>query len=199
MRLGELRIDLRENRVLRPGLARWAGLGKLGQPEFQTLMPRVGGEQAVDDGGARARQPGDEDRSLDGHVGMLRVLLPRRLRHQPRHQCVAHEEPVHLATEFGQVGIPPERLKQDGQCLAVVVVVDTEIVESARLYRRSVQVVDGADIGACSHQALYSPQLTSSACPVIPLDKSLAMNRIAEATSSSVGSRFRSDPAAAAL
>ena len=162
-------------------------------------MPRVGGEQPVDGGGAGARQPGDEDRPLDGDVGVLRVLLARRLGHQPGHQRIAHEEPLHLAAELGQVGVAPERLQQHAERLAVVVVVDAEIVEAAGLHRRRVQVVDGADIGACSHQALYSPQLTSSAWPVMPLDRSLAMNRIAEATSSSVGSRLRSLLTAAAL
>ena len=83
-----------------------------------------------------------------GDVGVLRVLLERRLGHQPGHQRVAHEEPVHLAAELGQVGVAPEGLQQHAQRLAVVVVVDAEIVEAARLRRRGVQVVDGADIGA---------------------------------------------------
>ena len=153
----------------------------------------------MDGGGAGARQTGDEDRPLDRHVDVLRVLLERRLRHQPGHQRIAHEEPLHLAAELGEVGVAAERVEQHAERLAVVVVVDAEIVEAAGLDRRGVQVVDGADVGARSHQALYSPQFTSSAWPVMPLDRSLAMNRIAEATSSSVGSRLRSLLTAAAL
>ena len=71
-------------------------------------MGRVGGEQTVNHGGAGARQAGDEDRPLDRHVDVLRVLLPRRLGDQSSDQRVAYEEPVHLASELGQVGVAPE-------------------------------------------------------------------------------------------
>ena len=93
------------------------------------------------------------------HVGVLRVLLARRLGHQPGHQRVAHEEPLHLAAELGEVGVAPVRLEQHAERLAVVVVVDAEIVEAARLGGRGVQVLDGADIGACarSTRSLVSP------------------------------------------
>ena len=98
-------------------------------------------------GGAGARQPGDEDRPLDRHVGVLRVLLPRRLGDQPGDQRIAHEEPIHLAAELGQIGVAPVGLEQHPERFAVVVVVDAEIVEPAGLDRRGVQIVDGADIG----------------------------------------------------
>ena len=199
VRLGELRVELGENRVIRPGFAGWPWLRILGQPQLQTLMRRIGGEQAVDDGRAGAWQPGDEDRPLDLHVCVLRILLPRRLGNQPRDQCVADEEAAHLAAELGQVGVATVGLEQRAERLAIVVVVGAEVVEAARLGRRGVQVVDRTDIRPSSHYALYSPQFTSRAWPVIPLDRSLAMNRIADATSSSVGRRLRSLFTAAAL
>src|SRR4029079_4659197 len=130
---------------------------------------------------------------------VLRVLLPSGLRQQPSDQCIAHEEPRHLAAEFGETRFTRVRVEQHAECFAIVVVVGAEIVEPARLHRRRVQLVDGADVGSRAHQALYSPQFTSSAWPVMPLDRSLAMNRMADATSSPVGSRFRSDAAAVAL
>ena len=163
-------------------------------------MPRVGAHQPVQSGGSGAGQSGDEDRPFDRHVGVLRVLLPRRLGHQPGDQRVADEEAIHLAADLGQIGVAPVGLEQHAERLAVVVVVGAEVVQPARLGRRGVQVVDGADVAVrVLTQALYSPQFTSSACPVMPLDRSLAMNRIAEATSSSVGSRLRSLLTAAAL
>ena len=153
----------------------------------------------MDGGGAGARQARHEDRSLDRDIGVLRVLFPRRLGHQPGDQCVAHEEPLHLAAELGEIGVAAVGLEQHAQRFAVVVVVAAEVVEAAGLGGRGVQFIDGADVCAGCRHALYSPQLTSSAWPVMPLDRSLAMNRMAEATSSSVGSRLRSDAAAVAL
>ena len=140
--------SLRENRVLRPGFARRARLRKLGQPQFQTLMRGSAVEQPVHRGGAGARQAGDEDRPFDRDVGVLRILLQRRLGQQPGDQCIAHEEPLHLAAELGEVRFARVRLEQHAERLAVVVVVDAEVVEAAGLGRRCVQLVDGADVGA---------------------------------------------------
>ena len=117
---------------------------------------------------------------------------------RPGHQCVADEEPRHLAAELGQIGVARIGLEKHAECFAIVVVVTAEIVEAHRFGGRRVQFVDGADVGSGRHQALYSPQLTSRVWPVMPLDRSLAMNRIADATSSSVGSRLRSEFAAVA-
>ncbi len=111
-------------------------------------MHRIGGEQPVNGGGAGARQSGHEDRPLGRDVGVLRVLLERRLGHQPGDQRVADEEPLHLAAEFGQVGVAAKRLEQHGERLAVVVVVDAEVVEAGGLHGRRMQVLDGADIGS---------------------------------------------------
>lgn len=105
-------------------------------------------------GGAGAGQAGDEDRLLYRHVGVLRVLLERRFADEAGHQCTAHEEPLHLAAELGEVCLGAKRLEQYGQRLAVVVVVAAEVVESAGLGGRGVQVLDGADVGA--RHALYS-------------------------------------------
>ncbi len=149
-------------------------------------------------GGAGAGQPGDEDRPLDRNVGVVRVLLPPGLRHQPGGQRAPQIHPTDLAAERRQVGVALVRVEDDREAFAVVVVVRAEIVEADQSRRRLVQVVDRPDVGALSHQALYSPQFTSSVCPVIPLDRSLAKKMIAEATSSSVGSRFRSEFAAVA-
>ena len=161
-------------------------------------MRRVCAEQPVQRRGAGAHQSGDEDRPLDGDVGGLRVLLPRGFGQQPGHQRAAQEEPVHLAAQHGKAGFTPVGVQQHLQRFAVVVVVGAEIVEPGQLGGRGVQFFDGADVGAIGHQVWYSPQLTSRVCPVIPLDRSLAMNRIADATSSSVGSRLRSEFAAVA-
>ena len=199
VRLGELRIELGEHRVVRPRFARWTRLGELREPQLEPLMAGVGRQQAVQGRGPRARQSGDEDGPHDRNVGVLRVLLERRLGDQPGYEGVADEEAVHLAAELGQLGIAGERVQQHRQGLAVVVVVGAKIVQPAGFGRRGMQILDGPHIGARRHQALYSPQLTSRAWPVIPLDRSLAMNRIAEATSFSVGNRFRSDAAAVAL
>ena len=147
--------------------------------------------------GAGTHQSGDEDRSFDGDVGVLWVLLPRGFRQQPGDQRTAQEEPIHLAAQHRKAGFPLIRVQQHLKRLAVVVVVSAEIVEPDQLGRRGMQVVDGADIGTF-HQLWYSPQLTSRVWPVMPLDRSLAMKRIAEATSSSVGSRLRSEFAAVA-
>src|SRR5438874_5183814 len=110
---------------------------------------------------------------------MLRVLLPCRLTQQPRHQRVAQEEPRHLAAQFGEICLTRIRLKQYPERFAVVVVVGAEIIEPTGLDGRGVQILDGPDIGTWCH-ALNSPQLTSRVCPVIPLDRALAMNRLAD-------------------
>ena len=81
------------------------------------------------------------------HVGVLRILLPRRLGHQSGDQRVADEEAAHLAAELGQVGVAPVGLEQHAERLAIVVVVGAEVVEAAGLGRRGVQIVDGADVG----------------------------------------------------
>ena len=148
--------------------------------------------------GPGAHQPGDEDGPLDGDVSVLRVLLPRRFGQQPGHQGAAQEETIHLAAQHRKAGLLLVGVQQHAQRFAVVVVVATEVVESGQLGGRGVQLIDGCDVGAFGHQVWYSPQLTSSVCPVMPLDKSLAMNMIADATSSSVGSRLRSEFAAVA-
>ena len=43
VRLGELGVELRENRVVRPGFAGRPRLRELRQPQLQTLMSRIGG------------------------------------------------------------------------------------------------------------------------------------------------------------
>ena len=151
VRLGELRVQLLENRVLRPGFAGRARLRELGQPQFEPLVAGVGREQPVQRRGTGAGQAGDEDRPLDRHVGVLRILLPCRLGHQPGHQRVADEEPAHLAAELGEVGVALIGLQQHAERFAVVVVVGAEIIEADRLGGRCVQVLDGADIGADAH------------------------------------------------
>ena len=96
-----------EHRVIRPRLARWPRLRELGEPKLEALV-QAGQQSATGEyRGSGARQPGDEDRSFDRHVGVLRVLLPCRLRHQPRDERVANEEPAHLAAELGQIGVAP--------------------------------------------------------------------------------------------
>ena len=197
--LGELGVELAIQRVGFPGVARRTRLRELGQPHVQTLVRRVGAEQPVQRRGAGAHQPGDEDGPLDGDVGVLRVLLPRGFGQQPGHQRAAQEEAIHLAAQHRQAGFLPVGVQQHAQRFAVVVVVGAEVVEPGQLGGRGVQLIDGRDVGAfVGHQVWYSPQLTSSVCPVMPLDRSLAMNMIADATSSSVGSRLRSEFAAVA-
>ena len=162
-------------------------------------MAGVTAQQPVQGGGAGARQTGDEDRALDHDVGVLGVLLPGRFAEQSGHQRVTQEEPRHLAAKFGEIGVAAVGLEKYVEGFAVIVVVGAEVIQPDGLDRRGLQILDRSDVGpACVH-ALYSPQLTSRVWPVIPLDRSLAMNRIAEATSSSVGRRLRSEFTAAAL
>lgn len=196
--LGELRVQLAVHRIGFPGVARRTGLRELGQPHVQTLMRRVGTQQPMQRSGPGAHQSGDEDRPLDDHVGVLRVLLPGRLGQQPCHQRSPQEEPIHLAAQHRETGFAFIRVQQDAQRFAVIVVVTAKVVEAHQLGGRCVQVFDGAYISSISHYVWYSPQLTSKVCPVIPLERSLAKNRIAEATSSSVGNRLRSEFAAVA-
>ena len=196
--LSELGVELAIQRMGFPGVARRTRLREFGQPHVQTLRGRVGAEQPMQRRGAGAHQPGDEDGPLDGDLSMLRVLLPRGFRQQPGHQGAAQEEPIHLAAQHRKTGFLPVGVQQHTQRFAVVVVVDAEVVEPGQLGGRGMQLVDGRNVGAFGHQVWYSPQLTSSVCPLMPLDKSLAMNMIADATSSSVGSRLRSEFAAVA-
>lgn len=125
------------------------------------------------------------------------MRVPAGLRQQPGHQCTAQEEPVHLAAKLCEIGLGAVGLQQHAKRFAVVVVIGAEVVEADHLGGRGVQIIDGAYIGAW-HQLWYSPQLTSRTWPLIPLARSLARNRTAEATSSSVGSRLRSELAAVA-
>ena len=101
-------------------------------------MSRVGAQQPVQRGGAGARQAGDEDGPLDRDVGVLWILLPRRLRQQPSNQRIAHEEPRHLAAQLGEARLARIRVEQNAERLAVVVVFDAEVVESASLRCRGV-------------------------------------------------------------
>ena len=59
------RLHLRVDRIGGPGLARRPGLRRLGEPQLEALVRGVGGEQPVQRGRARPRQPGDEDRAID--------------------------------------------------------------------------------------------------------------------------------------
>ena len=45
--LAERLLDLGEDRVRFPGIARWTRLGELGQPHLETLVSRVDREEAV--------------------------------------------------------------------------------------------------------------------------------------------------------
>ena len=47
MGLPEPRIQFDENRILRPGLTGRPGLGELGEPQFQSLVPRVAAQQSM--------------------------------------------------------------------------------------------------------------------------------------------------------
>ena len=68
-------------------------------------MHRVRRQQPVDHGGPGTWQAGDEDRPLDRHVDVLRILLERGFRHQTCHQRVPGEEALHLAAELGQISV----------------------------------------------------------------------------------------------
>jgi len=82
---------------------------------------RVGGEEAVQCGGAGAGQPGDEDGPGDRDVRVLGVLLPRGLRQQACDERAAQEHPRHLAAERGEPFVARIRLEQDVEGLPVVV------------------------------------------------------------------------------
>ena len=78
-------------------------------------MTRITTQKPVKRGGTGARQPGDEDRADDLHTRVLRIALPRRLTQQPRYQRVAQEEPGHLATDLGQIGVVAIRIEKHGE------------------------------------------------------------------------------------
>ena len=46
------------------------------QPQFQALVRGIGDEQAVQRGTAGPGEPGDEDRAVEGTVGVVGVLRP---------------------------------------------------------------------------------------------------------------------------
>src|ERR1700733_15238085 len=198
MMLSELGVQLTIQRMGFPGVARRTRLREFGQPHMQTLRGRVGAEQSMQRRGAGPYQPSDEDRPLDGDLGMLRVLLPRGFRQQPGYQGAAQEEPVHLAAQHRETGFLAVGVQQHTQRFAVVVIVDAEVVEPGQLGGRGRQLAHGRISRENGHQVWYSPQLTSSVCPLMPLGSSRTMNMIADATSSSVGSRLRSEFAAVA-
>ncbi len=123
------------------------GWGELREPQLQTLVPRVSGQQPVDRGGAGAGgQAGDEDRSFDRDIDVLRILLEGRFGNQPGHQRISHEEAVHLAAELGQVRVVAERLEQHAQRFFVVVIVDAEVIHAAGFDGRGLQALDGKEI-----------------------------------------------------
>ena len=167
--LGELRVELAVKRVGFPGFARRTRLRELGQPQVQTLMRRVGADQPVQRRGAGAHQAGDEDRPFDGDVGVLRVLLPRRLRQQSGHQRAAQEEAIHLAAQHRKARVLTVRVQQNLQCFEVVVVVGAEVVQPGQLAGRCLQFIDGGNIcpvGAFSHYcAAFSSSLRSASSP----------------------------------
>ncbi len=174
MGLLESGVERAEDRVVRPGFARRPRLREFRQPHLQALVHRVRGQQPMDHRGSGARQTGDEDRPLDRHVDVLRVLLERGFRDKTGHQRVTGEEALHLAAELGQIGVALVGLQQHSECFQVVVVVGAEIIQTAGLYRRGMQILYCADIGTrCScairlhyslpSHALYSPQFTSRA------------------------------------
>lgn len=102
-------LDRLEHRIFRPRFARRAGLRHFGQPHLETLVCRVFGQQPVQRRGPGARQAGDEDGPLDGHVGILRILLPRSLAQQPRDQRAAQESAVDFVAVRGQIGFMRHR------------------------------------------------------------------------------------------
>ncbi len=208
--LGVGGLQLREHGVGVPHLARRPGLRCLGEPEFQPLVGRVGGEQPVQRRGAGPRQAGNEDRPVDADVRVLGVLPPARLAEQPGRQRAAQEDAVHLGAERGEVLLGGVRLQQHGE--PVTVVVGAEVVQAGEPGRRCVQVVDrphdtaarrwlpwGRQVRAAPRdpaQWWNSPQLTSRHWPVMDRASQDDRNTTASAISSGSGSRRRSVPAA---
>ena len=184
-------LDVLEDRVVRPGLPGRPGLRRLGQPQLQALVRRVGRQQPVQRGGAGPGQPGDEQRPGHRDLRVLRVRPPARLAAQPGGQRAAQHGPHHLATARGQVRVPLQRAEQHLEPVGVVV--RPEVGEPGDLRRQGVQFVGR---GQRFTQWWYSPQLTSRHCPVIARASGEARNTTASAISSGSGSRRRSVAAA---
>ena len=149
--LTECLLDLGEDRVRFPRIARRARLRELGQPHLEALVSRVDREEAVQGSSAGARQSGDEDRPLDLDVGVLRMLLPCGFTEQTCHQGAAKEYPRDLAAERRQILVAVVGLEQDRQSFGVIV--DAEVRQSGHPRRRGVEILDGADVSAFSHGA----------------------------------------------
>ena len=118
--LGERRVQGAVDRVLVPRLARRPRLRDLGQPQLEALVRRVGVEQAVQRGGAGARQATDEDRSLDRHLGVRRVLLEAVLGEQPAHQRALDERALHVVALGRQAAVLREVLAEQAQPFLVL-------------------------------------------------------------------------------
>ena len=200
-------LDLREDRIGGPGLARRPRLRRQRQPQLEPLVGGVGGEQAVQRGGAGPGQPGHEQRPPRRHLRVLGITPPGRLTEQPGDQRVAQEHPAHLAAQRGQLLVGGVGLQQHRQ--PVPVLVGAEVVKPGQPGRRGVQVIDRADAGPrpgagrpvrpappragwLSVQWWYSPQFTSMHCPVIARASDEARKTTVSAISSGSGSRRRS-------
>ena len=116
---------------------------------LEALMRRVGRQEAVQCGGAGARQTGDEDGSGDRNVPVLGMLRPGGFREQTRDQRTTKEHPRHLAAERGECFVPRVRLEQYLECLEVLVLAEIRQARHAR--RRGMQVLGGAHGGAFAH------------------------------------------------
>ena len=136
-------LDHLEHRIARPGVPGRAGLRHLGQPQLQALVRGVGHEQPVQRGRAGPGEPGDEDGTLDGHLGVFRMPGPRRLAEQPGRQGAAQQGPGHPQARGGQAGVAVVGLQQDVQ--AVAVVIRPEIRQPGQPRRGRVQVAARAD------------------------------------------------------
>jgi len=132
-----------ESRVPRPGLARRAGLRHLGQPELETLMGRICGQQPVQRGRPAARQPGHEDRPVDLHRGVFRVCGPARLAQQPGGERAAQPGAGDPTAERSQVGVARVGVQQHPQ--AVAVIVRTEVGQPGDSAGGLAQVVHRSD------------------------------------------------------
>ena len=143
----EPRVELREDRVLRPGFAGAGGAGELHEPQFQPLVP---GSPHSNRCSAVVPVRGRPVTKIGAAIRRRRVgvLLPGDLAEQSGRPGHCAGRTGTSSAEFGEIGVAAVGLQQDRQRLDVVVLIGAEVVESDRFDRRCLEVFDGADVGA---------------------------------------------------
>lgn len=141
--------------VVDPGLARRARHRRGGQPVLHPLELRVHPHQLVEDGRARARQAGDQDRFHDRRGPRLGMALPPLLGGGAGDQRHHHRVPRQLAPRRGEARIGVHRGEQYGEARPVAA---AEVGEPAQAMGYLVEIVLAAiESRGCLHGGIALP------------------------------------------